>query len=196
MGPSIYDVHTEGIRLRWMHADGWTSSQKIRAHSCLSLMQRSWHILYQNFVFGRIKKWIYRQYKLVIDITNSTALSKTQSYYSWISALGPEGLCFKRAMCISCRLHVGSISCRRMWIGGLGPKTRFSCGCHKWIVKYHPVIMSSDNFYSIVIMYVSEPASSGSTYSALCFLLTNNISLLICDTGAQNPSLFVFVFYI
>jgi len=50
-GSSIYDVHTEGVRLRWTHADGggvssmWTSTQKIRARaltlSCL-LMQRSW----------------------------------------------------------------------------------------------------------------------------------------------------------
>src|SRR6218665_2351847 len=39
MGPSIYDVHTEGdgVRLRWTHVDGrggsspmWTSTQKIK----------------------------------------------------------------------------------------------------------------------------------------------------------------------
>jgi len=36
-GPSIYDVHMEGIRFRWTHADRewvssmWTSTQKIRA---------------------------------------------------------------------------------------------------------------------------------------------------------------------
>ena len=39
LGPSIYDVHTEGrgVRLRWTHVDGgrgsspmWTSTQKIK----------------------------------------------------------------------------------------------------------------------------------------------------------------------
>jgi len=40
MGPSIYDVHTEGeggVKLRWTHVDGregsslrWTSTQKIK----------------------------------------------------------------------------------------------------------------------------------------------------------------------
>jgi len=51
---------------------------------------------------------IFRLYKLVIEITNSTVLNKLQSY-SRISALGPEGHCtsrFKRAMWVSCRLHV------------------------------------------------------------------------------------------
>jgi len=41
---------------------------------------------------------IFRQYKLVIQITNSTVLNKLL-YYSQISALGPEGHCtgcFKR----------------------------------------------------------------------------------------------------
>jgi len=51
---------------------------------------------------------IFRRYKLVIIIINSTVLNKLQSY-SPISALGQEGHCtsrFKRVMCISCRLHV------------------------------------------------------------------------------------------
>ena len=51
---------------------------------------------------------IFRLYKLVIEITNSTVLNKLQSY-SRISDLGPEGHCtsrFKRVMCISCRPHV------------------------------------------------------------------------------------------
>jgi len=71
-GPSIYDVHTKGgggIRLRWTHMDRgwglspmWTSIQKIKiksplTSSCLLLLQRSWHIFYQNFVFGLNKKW-------------------------------------------------------------------------------------------------------------------------------------------
>ena len=31
---SIYDVHTEGVRLRWTHVDGGSATQKIkiRAH--------------------------------------------------------------------------------------------------------------------------------------------------------------------
>src|SRR6218665_1398301 len=48
---------------------------------------------------------IFRRYKLVIKIINSTVLNKLQSY-SRISALVPEGHCtsrFTRAMCISCR---------------------------------------------------------------------------------------------
>jgi len=63
---------------------------------------------------------IFRRYKLVIKIINSTVLNKLQSY-SRISALGPECHCttrFKRVMCISCRPHVdvhkgegGSDSC-------------------------------------------------------------------------------------
>ena len=51
---------------------------------------------------------IFRRYKLVKKIINSTVLNKLQSY-SRISALGPEGHCtsrFRRAMCISCRQHV------------------------------------------------------------------------------------------
>src|SRR6218665_3574659 len=64
---------------------------------------------YQNFVFGRNKKWeFFRRYKLVIKIINSTVLNKLQSY-SRILALGPKCHCtsrFKRAMCISCRPHV------------------------------------------------------------------------------------------
>jgi len=51
---------------------------------------------------------IFRQYKLVISITNSTVLNKLQSY-SRISAIGTEDHCTsrcKKAMCISCRPHV------------------------------------------------------------------------------------------
>ena len=52
---------------------------------------------------------IFLRYKLVTKNINSTVLNKLQSY-SRISALGPVGHCtslFKRAMCISCRPHVG-----------------------------------------------------------------------------------------
>jgi len=32
-GPSIYDVHTKGVRLRWTGVSSmWTFAQKIRAH--------------------------------------------------------------------------------------------------------------------------------------------------------------------
>src|SRR6218665_2672468 len=69
-GPSIYDVHTEGegVRLRWTHVGGgggssamWTSTQKIKILSpltsyCLLIVQRSWRLFYQNFIFGQ-KKW-------------------------------------------------------------------------------------------------------------------------------------------
>ena len=60
---------------------------------------------------------IFRRYKLVIKILNSTVLNKLKSY-SQISALGPEGHCtsrFRRAMCISCRLDVDA----HKWGGGL-----------------------------------------------------------------------------
>src|SRR6218665_1273674 len=94
----------------------------------LLLTQRSWRLFYQNFVFHGIKVEIFRRYKFVIKIINSTVLNKLQSY-SRISALGPEGHCtsrFKREMCISCRVHVdvhnGSGSCGRMWTWGEGGK--------------------------------------------------------------------------
>ena len=67
LGPSIYDVHTEGVRgsgsggRMWMgewSSPMWTSTQKIKIKSpltsyCLLLMQRSWRRFYQNFVFGQ-----------------------------------------------------------------------------------------------------------------------------------------------
>ena len=56
-----------GDRLRWTHVDGggsnpmWTFTQKIKnstlMSSCLLLMQRSWCLFYQNFIFRRNKKW-------------------------------------------------------------------------------------------------------------------------------------------
>ena len=78
---------------------------------------------YQNFVFHGIKVEIFRRYKFVIKIINSTVLNKLQSY-SRISALGPVGHCtshFKRAVCISCRPSVdvhkgGSGPCGRMCV--------------------------------------------------------------------------------
>src|SRR6218665_2532391 len=73
--------------------------------SYLLLMQRSWCLFNQNFVFRRKKVENFRRYKLAIQITNSPVLNKLQSY-SRISAVGPEGHCtsrFKRAMCSSCR---------------------------------------------------------------------------------------------
>jgi len=83
---------------------------------------------------------IFRRYKLVIKIINSTVLNKLKSY-SRISALGQEGHCtspFKRAMCISCRPHVD------VHKGGLahvdacgqegGQKSDF--GRHKWMAPY------------------------------------------------------------
>jgi len=69
----IYDVHTEGerVRLRWTHVDGgrgsspmWTSTQKIkhtyRVHWCHPVFFSCKEVsvfFYQNFVFRRNKKW-------------------------------------------------------------------------------------------------------------------------------------------
>jgi len=79
---------------------------------------------------------IFRRYKLVIKIINSTVLNKLQSY-SQISALGPEGHCssrFKRAMCISCRPHVdvhrGEGSLAHV---DTGVKNLIFCRHHKWM---------------------------------------------------------------
>jgi len=75
-------------------------------------MQRSWCLITRigppldGIKSGNFQ--IFRQYKLVIKITNSTVLNKLQ-LDSRISALGPEGHCtsrFKRAMCISCQSDV------------------------------------------------------------------------------------------
>jgi len=83
---------------------------------------------------------IFRRYKLVIKIINSTVLNKLPSY-SRISAFGPEGHCtsrFKRALCISCRPHVDFHKGRRVWLlwthvdRGRG-QIWFFCGRHKWM---------------------------------------------------------------
>src|SRR6218665_201519 len=72
-------------------------------------MQRSLCLFLPEFrLWTEYKVEIFRRYKLVIKITNSTVLNKFQSY-SRISALGPEGHStsrFKRAMCISYRPDV------------------------------------------------------------------------------------------
>src|SRR6218665_3191523 len=105
----------------------WTSTQKIKIKSpltsyCLLLMQRSWRLFYQNFIFGPKKVEIFLRCKLVIGYS----LNKFESY-SRISDLGPVGHCtshFKRAVCISCRPRVdvhkwggGVRPCGRMWTG-------------------------------------------------------------------------------
>ena len=33
MGPSIYDVHTEGVRLRWTHVDGGGVQPHVDVHT-------------------------------------------------------------------------------------------------------------------------------------------------------------------
>src|SRR6218665_3860406 len=113
-GSSIYDVHTvkggrSGSGGRKPYVDVHTENKNLSplTSSCLLLMQRSWCIFYQNFVFGRNKLLIVQ-------------LNKLQSY-SRISALGLEGHCtsrFKRAVCISCRprvdVHMGE-GVRPMW---------------------------------------------------------------------------------
>src|SRR6218665_270366 len=98
----------------WMGGGGpsptWTSTQKIKIKSpltsyCLLLMQRSWRLFYQNFVFGEKKSVNFSAIE-ISDIKYS--LNKLESY-SRISALGPVGHCsshFKRAVCISCRPRV------------------------------------------------------------------------------------------
>jgi len=66
-------------------------------------------------------------------------LNKLQSC-SRISALGQEGHCtsrFKRAMCLSCRLHVdvlkgGPDSCGQE---GGGSKSWLFCICYKWLTQ-------------------------------------------------------------
>src|SRR6218665_862043 len=97
-------------------------------------MQRSLCLFLPEFrLWTEYKVEIFRRYKLVIKITNSTVLNKLQSY-SRISALGPEGHStsrFRRVMCISCRSHVDvhkgreSGLCGRMWAEGGGSKSDF-----------------------------------------------------------------------
>jgi len=111
----------KGFRLIWMPANGrervssmWTSTQKIRAHwrhPGFFSSKEVGVLLDHNFVFRRKKRGIFRQYKLVILVTNSTVLNKSQWYYSRISALGQDGRCHcisccKRVMCISSWWHV------------------------------------------------------------------------------------------
>ena len=89
-----------GFRLKWTHVDGGRGQSPCgRPHRNLKLestdvILSSFHArklasFYQNFVFGRKEVEIFRRYKLVIKIINSTVLNKLQSY-SRISALGPE----------------------------------------------------------------------------------------------------------
>ena len=139
-----------GVRLRWTHVDGvggsspmWMSTQKIkiRVHwrhpvffSCKEV-----GVLYTRISSLDGIKEIFRRYKLVIKIINSSILNKLQSC-SRISALGPEGhctSCFKRVMCISCRPHVDvhkGVGGWLMWTGG--SKIRFFCGCHRRMASY------------------------------------------------------------
>ena len=72
-GPSMYDVHTEGegVRLRWTHVDGGGGGQapcghphkKLKLESTDNIMYLSHAnklaLFYQNFVFGRNKKWTF-----------------------------------------------------------------------------------------------------------------------------------------
>src|SRR6218665_1187541 len=111
--------------------------------SYLLLMQRSWCLFNQNFVFRRKKVEHFRRYKLAIQITNSPILNKLQ-LYSRISAVGPEGHCtsrFKRAMCISCRPHVDvheGEGAQLLWTHvdrGGRVKNRIFCGRHKWMTQ-------------------------------------------------------------
>src|SRR6218665_549220 len=114
--PFMTSTRRGGVRLRWTHVDGGRDPAPCgRPHRKLKLestdvIQSSSHAKKLASFFTRfssldgIKSRIFLRYKLVIKITNSTVLSKLQSY-SRISALGPEGHCtsrFKRAMCISC----------------------------------------------------------------------------------------------
>src|SRR6218665_3559038 len=64
MGPSIYDVHTEGVRLRWTgegwSSPMWTSTQKIKIrvhsrHTVFFSCKEVGVFFYQNFVFGQKK---------------------------------------------------------------------------------------------------------------------------------------------
>jgi len=117
LGPSIYDVHTEGAQAQVdVCGQGEGVKPRVDVHTenpltsfCVLLVQRSWcPSFYQNFVFGRNKNEYFRRYKLVIKIINSAVLNKLQSY-SRISALGPKSHCtsrLRRVMCISCRPHV------------------------------------------------------------------------------------------
>src|SRR6218665_4016120 len=100
-GPSTYDVHTEGegVWLRWTHVDGGRGqapcgrpNRNLKLESTDVILSsshaRKLTSFYQNFVFGRNKKWN-------VNIQS----------YSRISALDPEDYCFSRftrVMCISC----------------------------------------------------------------------------------------------
>src|SRR6218665_1070512 len=91
MGPSIYDVHTEGeggVRLRWTHVDGGGGPAPCgRPHRKLKL--ESTHVVLSSSHAKKLvsilpefrlsteyKVEILRRYKLVIKITNSTVLNK------------------------------------------------------------------------------------------------------------------------
>src|SRR6218665_2958624 len=76
-GPSIYDVHTDGGQGSGSGGRMWTGEggpapcgrphRKLKLESyCLLLMQRSWRLFYQNFVFGQKKVEFFLQYKLVV----------------------------------------------------------------------------------------------------------------------------------
>src|SRR6218665_2316365 len=78
-GPSIYDVHTEGVRLRWTHVDGGKGGpapcgcphRKLKLDSTDVILSSSHaktlaSFFYQNFIFGQKKVKIFLRYKLVI----------------------------------------------------------------------------------------------------------------------------------
>ena len=58
-----------GVGLRWMHVDRGRGVQPhvdVHTENYCVLMQRSWRLFYQNFIFGQKKVEIFLRYKLVI----------------------------------------------------------------------------------------------------------------------------------
>src|SRR6218665_3343179 len=175
MGPSIYDVHTEGGRGSGSDGRMWTGEggpapcgcphRKLKLESTDVILFSSHAKKLASFFirissFNKKKVEIFLRYKLVIQITKYS-LNKLESY-SRISALGPVGHCtshFKRAVCISCRpcvdIHKGG-GVRPMWthVDRGGQKPDFFCGRHKWMTPYayyHLPLLYCTAYLSVLI---------------------------------------------
>src|SRR6218665_3247592 len=109
--PSIYDVHTEGgrVRLRWMHVDGrkgvismWSSTQKIRIRVCSDTILSSCHASF----FSK-RNW---------------SLDGIKSGKLYATSTSTRGV---QLMTLCAHVHTER-----------GSKTRFSWGRHKWMTLF------------------------------------------------------------
>ena len=90
---------------------------------------------YQNFVFGQNKVDIFRWYKLLIKIINSTVLNKSQSCSFRSGHCTCSLLAVSWERCVFHVVHKGEVGLAHVDAcgQGRGVKNRIFCGRHKWM---------------------------------------------------------------